>query len=79
MGPTIKAGSRLANYFPDISKKTTDINDEGMNEPLVRTVSRAFNEGDTREIDGIQFWSASDQKNAELIAKRRLSLSMVER
>ena len=69
MGPTIKASSSLAMYFPDISQRAGgDILDEGQNEPILRSVSKAIQDGDTREIDGIQFWSASDTAQANEIA-----------
>lgn len=80
VGPTIKTGSRLHAYFPDISKRGGDIDDHGENEPLVRSVSKAMDEGDSREIDGIHFWTAtSAEKDLHEITKRRLSLSMLDR
>jgi len=81
VGPTIKPGSRIDSYFPSIAaaEKSRIVNNEGTNEPILRSLSNAIEEGDAREIDGIHFWSAIESSNS--IAeqyKRRLSLSMAD-
>ena len=79
MGPTIKPGSNIESYFPSIvsGEKSTIVKDEGENEPVLRTLSNALQEGDAREIDGIHFWSnVEDSNSMAQVYKRRLSLSM---
>ncbi len=76
----IKQGSRLDSYFPDIQRRGGDIHDLGENEPIIRTISKAIDEGEAREIDGIHFLIDSTQEQSGVEkAKRRLSLSLADR
>ena len=79
MGPTIKPGSNIDQMLPPIisGEKSTLVRDEGENEPILRTLSNALQEGDAREIDGIHFWTNIEESNSiAKVYKRRLSLSM---
>ena len=51
VGPTIKPGSLLSGKLPEIGQK---------DEPILQMDSGAYID-DVREIDGINFWSATEQ------------------
>ena len=76
VGPTIKPGSRLDAYLPEISQRHAEIKIYE-NEPLLRSLNQAMDDGDAQDIDGIKFWTGSEHSaSITELAKRRLSLSM---
>ena len=55
------------------------IDDIGSNEPLFASNSKGMIQSDVKELDGIQFWSGTEESSVNEVEKRRLSLSMIEK